>query len=53
MTTVHKNDVLVSTYPVPSSLLNKVILPVFRRSATTQRLGKTSGVTATLKCRRK
>ena len=36
-----------------SSLLNKVILPVFRRSATTQRLGKTSGVTATLKCRRK
>jgi fimbrial isopeptide formation D2 family protein len=36
---------------VPSSLLKKVIFPAFRCSATTQRLGKTSGVTATLKCR--
>jgi hypothetical protein len=34
-----------------SSLLKKVIFPAFRCSATTQRLGKTSGVTATLKCR--
>jgi hypothetical protein len=36
---------------VTSSLLKKVIFPAFRCSATTQRLGKTSGVTATLKCR--
>jgi hypothetical protein len=41
----------LESFAWPSSLLKKVIFPAFRCSATTQRLGKTSGVTATLKCR--